>query len=536
MLTGIAALLLGVAGLGMADQSAPESSQSLMPLADSAWDYAKARHLLFRAGFGGPPEEVEKLHALGLRKAVDFLVDYKSQPDVDLPPPEPPKDEVTESTLRKLTPEERQKAQQQKRRNDQLDFQMIRQWWVKRLVESPRPLEEKLVLFWHGHFATEYRTVRNSQAMLRQNQLFREHAAGNFGKLLHGIVHDPAMLRYLDNNTNVKGKPNENLAREIMELFTMGEGQGYTEQDIKEAARALTGYTFDRETPSFRFAKFAHDTGSKTIFGKTGDCDGDQLVDLILQQPATPRFIARKLFVFFVHDEPSPATIEELASALQRSNYELAPFLKTLFLSQEFYSARAMGMQIKSPAQFVIGSLRTLPPLSPPLGKGGKGGYEPGPLVQAMRAMGQELMEPPNVKGWEGGQAWINTNTLFARDNFAALMIGTGVDAPMARAPRPSAPAKPGAKDERPLGPLAHQLNLLAPLQEQKLETATAIVDYYARVLFASPLREAKRSELIAFLGNLPPASQWSERQRDLNVKLGGLLILMMSLPEYQLT
>jgi uncharacterized protein (DUF1800 family) len=282
---------------------------------------------------------------------------------------------------------------------------------------------------------------------------------------------------------------------------------------------------------AFRFARPAHDTGTKTIFGSTGDYDGDQLVDLILQQPATPRFLARKLFVYFVHEEPNAATIDALSGVLRRNNYELAPFLKTLFLSREFYSSRAMGAQVKSPAQLVVGTLRTLPSLSPPLGKGGKGGYEPAPLLQALRVMGQDLMEPPNVKGWEEGRAWINTNTLFARDNFAAAVVARTAGAgPAARAGTP----RPAARGS--LGPLARELDLVTPLKERRLDTPATIVDHYAKVLLPMPLAEAQRAELVSFLGTLPPMSEWADRQREINAKLGGLLALIMSLPEYQLT
>ncbi|MCC6417097.1 MAG: DUF1800 family protein, partial [Gemmataceae bacterium] len=253
------AFLLPAAPLAAQSAKQPAGQDSLQPLSDSAWDYAKARHLLFRAGFGGPPEEVQKLCGLGLRKAVESLVDYRSQPDVEIPMAagfkglEPP-------DLVKLSPQERlQVFQKKKPRDDFQAMQELRRWWVTKMIRSPRPLEEKLVLFWHGLFAAEHRTVRNSISMSLQNQLFREHAAGNYAKLLHAILRDPAMLRYLDNNRNVKGKPNENLAREIMELFSMGEGQGYTEQDVREGARALTGYTFDPKTLQPRFLPKSHD-------------------------------------------------------------------------------------------------------------------------------------------------------------------------------------------------------------------------------------------------------------------------------------
>ena len=263
----------------------------LKPLAADKWDYAKARHLLVRAGFGGTPQQIEKLHAMGLYGAVDHLVEFYRQPSagsvLHLTPP------LSVDPLRN-----KMKIQGRGNRSIGLDPRsveanqliQVRRWWLQRLVESPRPLQEKLTLFWHSHFASQHSVVQSSYSMLRQNQFFREHAAGNFGGLLYGIVHDPAMIRYLDNNKNAKGNPNENLAREIMELFSMGVDQGYTEQDIVEAARALTGYNFDHATGTYRFLYNQHDTTEKTIFGKKGLWTGDDLVRLILERPETSRF------------------------------------------------------------------------------------------------------------------------------------------------------------------------------------------------------------------------------------------------------
>jgi hypothetical protein len=477
----------------------PGPGDALKPLDAGAWDFAKARHLLFRAGFGGPPAEVEKLRALGFATAVDFLVDYRSQPDVTFGPPDLPPREAP-AALAKLGPEEQQKAAQERRRNDQQLLTDVRHWWVRRMVESPRPLEEKMVLFWHGHFANEYRTVRDARALYQQNQLFRKFAVGNFGQLLHAIARDPAMLRYLDNDRNVKGRPNENLAREILELFSMGEGQGYTERDIKEAARALTGSTFDRATGRFRFAARQHDDSPKTIFGQTGNFDGDQLVDLILKQPATARFIARKLFVYFAHEQPDAATIERLAEAFRRSNYEVAPLLKAIFRAEEFYGPKAYAAQIKGPAQLVFGTVRTLPVRT----------AEPAALAQAMRAMGQDLFEPANVKGWDGGRTWVNSNTLFTRQNLTAALVRGG-------------PAAPG-------------LDLAGRVPAAQARTPAAVVDYLAGALFAAPPAADVRAELIGFLGELPPASAWAERRAQVNARLNALVVLMLSLPEYQLT
>jgi uncharacterized protein (DUF1800 family) len=483
---------------------AAEPPPALQPLPADAWDSAKARHLLARAGFGGTPQEVEALRALGVERAVASLVEYGRQPALDLPPPAPPPTPEP-ADLSKLSFEERQKVQQQRRQEQQQHMARVRQWWAERMVKTPRPLEEKLTLFWHGHFAAEYRTVQSSRAMLAQNELFRKHAAGNFGKLLHAVIHDPAMLRYLDNNRNTKGRPNENLAREIMELFAMGVDQGYTENDIKEGARALTGHTFDPRTWEYRYNAAAHDRGPKTIFGRTGTFDGDRFVDLILEQPATARFIARKLFVFFAHGDPAPAVIDRLAAVLRANDYELAPVLTELFRSEEFYSARSVGTQIKSPIQLAVGTARVL----------GVKDVEPQFVVTAAQSLGQELFGPPNVKGWDGGRAWVNTNTVVARANFPAQFLNR------------VAPVK---------GKAPPKFDAVAYLDGAKADTPEAVVDHFARALFAVPLPAETRKELTGFLRPLPPPSAWADRKAEVNARLSALLVLMMGLPEYQLT
>ncbi|MCC6421150.1 MAG: DUF1800 domain-containing protein [Gemmataceae bacterium] len=517
----VTALMLQVAWA--ADQPGAAPGSGMAPLPDSAWNYDQARHLLFRAGFGGTPEEVARLHALGLRKAVDHLVDYRSQPDVQIPYP---------AGLTTLAPAEFVKVSQIARprmlkpfnkKGDKGLVHEVRQWWVRRMVQSPRPLEEKLVLFWHGHFATEYRTVRNSHAMFLQNQHFRDHAAGNFGQLLRGLLRDAAMLRYLDNDANTRNKPNENLAREIMELFSMGEGQGYTEKDIKEAARALTGYTFNKKSLMPRFDPALHDTGVKTIFGRTGKWNGEDLVRLILEQPATPRFLARKLFTYFVHEEPDEALVTQLAKILKDSKYELAPLLKAIFLSQEFYSTRSVGRQIKDPAQLVIGTVRTLQIQN----------TNPVVLAHAMLTMNQELFDPPNVKGWDGGQAWLNTTALFARNNFAATLIGQGT-VPVPKQPKAGKPIKVGKK--RLAQALANAPDLVQMLQANKIETAAGALDYFSKMLLAVPLAEKRRAEVLAHLGQLPPAARWPEQRTELNQRFREVLVLIMTAPEYQLT
>lgn len=487
----------------------------LHPLDEQAWDLNTARHLLFRAGFGGSAEDVQRLYDLGLAGAVEHLVYFDGQPAVDLPPPVAPKLEISRDELRQMTEQERMAALNRFRRQEREYLNAVRAWWVRRMVITSRPLEEKLTLFWHGHFASDSRTVERPEAMYNQNELFRQHAAGNFGQLVHAIVRDPAMLRYLDNHRNIAGRPNENLARELMELFTMGEGNGYTERDIAEGARALTGNSFERENMRFIFIARQHDRNAKTIFGSTGRWNGNQFVDLILQQPATAQFIATKLFAFFVHDHPSEEVIEELAQLLRDHDYELRPVLVRLFMSAEFYSPGTIGRQIKSPAELVIGTVRTL-----------QINVDPNLLLQAMRSMGQDLMNPPNVRGWEGGAAWINSNALFARHNFVASLF-LGSDARSREESR-----RPGMAPGRSS---AGNIDWAARLQSSGSHSAEEIVDYFARLLLARPVTGDRRDDLIASLSELPPHTDWRSERRTVNRQITQLLVLMMTLPEYQL-
>ncbi|RIK81608.1 MAG: DUF1800 domain-containing protein [Planctomycetota bacterium] len=480
-------------------------AEGLARLDPGDFDRAKARHLLSRAGFGGTPDEARNLHALGLEGAVDKLVEFRDDAAWDLPID-------VESAFRdgrdpkSVPPEERRRLDQERRKKDAAQLARLRAWWMQRMIASPRPLEEKLTLFWHGHFATEHQVVRDSYALWVQNQMLRTHA-DDFAALLRGIVRDPAMLRYLDNNRNERRRPNENLAREIMELFSMGEGN-YTEQDIREAARALTGYTFVREAATFRFAKNKHDEGEKTIFGEKGRYDGDGLVDLILRQPQTSRFVAAKLFAFFAHDSPSEETIERLSTLVRRHEFRLAPVLKNLFMSAEFYSSRAMGTQVKSPIQLVVGTYRVL-------------GIEEGDFAagyQAARNMGQDLFQPPNVKGWPGGRDWINSRLVFARYNSLANLVD---------------PSRRGKRQAE------GGFDVIAAVEARRFANAGEVVDYLAGACLSVPLAESKRQALIDYLDNgrpFPASKEWDSKRDEVNARLRAVLVLMICMPEYQVT
>ncbi|MFM7050704.1 MAG: DUF1800 family protein, partial [Planctomycetota bacterium] len=400
----------------------------LQPLPKKDFDFAAALHLLNRAGFGGTPAEVRGLQERGLDGAVDLLVDFQKL-EAD-----PMRVEFKSDVMRPCTAEEQetlrraraagdeatidrlQRERQARERDDRAQLAQMQRWWLARMIETGRPLEEKLTLFWHGHFATGYRTIENSWHMLAQNGMLRRNCAGSFADLVRGIIHDPAMLKYLDNDENRRASPNENLARELLELFTMGEGKGYSETDIKQGARALTGMTFRGN--EYYFDDRQHDPGPKHILGRTGNFAGDEFVSIILEHPQASRFVALKLYRFFVNDAPRPSrdgieTIERLAKILRDERYELRPALRALFRSRHFYAAENRLAVIKSPTQLMVQTVRGL---RTPV-------REMSALVAAGDLMGQQLFQPPSVKGWDGGRSWINTATLFVRQNVVVYLV-----------------------------------------------------------------------------------------------------------------
>lgn len=496
---------------------------NLKPLKADRFGYQQARHLLWRAGFGGTPEQINTLASWGPQRAVDHIVDFDK---IDYPSPGP--DVFNPDIMRPLTPDEQRELrlarqrqdeetvarfrlrEQQAEREDRLQIRKVQQWWLTRMIESPRPLEEKLSLFWHGHFATSYRTIENSYHMYLQNQLFRAHAAGNFGDLLFQIVRDPAMLAYLDNNDSRKDRPNENLARELMELFSLGVGN-YDEHDIKEGARALTGYSF--EDDQFVFNQNNHDAGGKTILGMSGTLDGDGFVTAILESRACSRFISTKLYRFFVKDVPlewrsipreSRDVITDMADAMLRARYDLKPVLKRLFLSEHFYHQAIVNEKVKSPVDLVVGAVRSLHTPVRDLGI----------LVDALDLMGQDILFPPSVKGWDGGRSWINTSTLFVRQNILAFLL-TG--------------KKPVGYDALADKQVFESEKLLAWLAETDPSAArdpARVIDFLLRLTLGSSPPDV-RETLETFV-------------REHNDSLGrdmltALLLIITAMPEYQL-
>ena len=501
---------------------------SMSPIKKEAFGFDQARHLLWRAGFGGTPEQVQTLVGWGPEKSVDYILDVEKVPYEDVNPNQFDKD-----LKRSPTPEEQRMiaaarrtqdeeslariraAQQERDRADRKQMSDIQRFWLRRIIETPRPLEEKMTLFWHGHFATNFRTIENSYHMFAQNRLFRRFALGNFGELLFQIIRDPAMIAYLNNNQSRKQKPNENLAREIMELFSLGIG-AYTEHDIKEGARALTGYTFNDD--AFVYRQNDHDTGGKTILGQTGNWDGDEFVKIILAQKACSRFIARKLYKNFVADilpleatendkalDPSmKRAIDDLASTMLSAKYEIKPVLRRLFLSEHFYDAQVRNQQIKSPIQLVVGAVRSL---NTPV-------RDLAILVDALDLMGQNLFLPPSVKGWDGGRSWVNTSTLYVRQNILAFLL-TGK--------KPQGYDALSDAEKFDPTPLLAELAKADPGAEKDINK---VIDYLLRFTLGSAPTEAQ-ADLKEFASGLGTGAT-----RDMIV---GMLLLITAMPEYQL-
>ena len=406
----------------------------LTPIAAADWSYDRAEHLLGRAGFSGTPEDVRRLAEMTPEEAVSALVDYDDIPNDHLPPFEhsgfwdetlmdfpPSRPAATDRAMAggesmgiRVKPELVNRHMQPISdrffywlRATALETRRVGYWWAERMLDTDRPLQEKMALFWHGHFATAQNKVRDYRKMLLQIETFERHAAGNFGELLVAVAQDPGMLHYLDAGVNVKGAANENFAREVMELFTMGVGN-YTELDVREGARAFTGWNF--VNLDFVVNEEQHDDGPKTFLGRTGNFDGVDVLGIILEQPVTAEYIASKIYRFFVRDDPSPALQAELGAVLRDSDYELRPLLTTIFLSRDFYSEASYGAHIKGPVEHLIAMLKQL-------------GAPDVPGVPDFNrttiALGQHLLNPPSVAGWAQGRSWITPALLQERGNAA---------------------------------------------------------------------------------------------------------------------
>jgi len=439
--------------------------QPYVPTAEVPWDVRHAAHLLRRAGFGGSWQQVQE----AVRKSPQEVLDDLFRPPAKLADFDRESESLAQSVLATG------------------DSKQLAAWWLHRMVFSPAPLIEKMTLFWHGHFATSAEKVNDAELMYLQNQLFRRNALGNFAQLVQEVSKDPAMLIYLDSATNRKGHPNENYARELMELFTLGEGN-YTERDVQQLARCFTGWEIRRKR--FRFNPYQFDEGEKILFDKRGTFTGEQAVEIVLERPQMPTFIVRKLFQFFVCDEPAPPDVllEPLARRFRETGFNVHDLVRHILGSQLFFSPLAIGKKVRSPVDLVVGLLRNL-----------EGTANLFLLAQACEKMGQALFFPPNVKGWDGGRRWINSATLVARANFVHALLNDS-NTRFARG------------------------SLLDLARHYHQDTAQAFVDWLVQLLLAVPLPNNVIEELVA----LASRATTEENYRD-------VVLSLSTIPEFQL-
>ncbi|HET9161247.1 MAG TPA: DUF1800 domain-containing protein, partial [Caulobacteraceae bacterium] len=569
----------------------------LAPLPRSEWSRDRAAHLLAHAGFGGTPEEVSKLADLGLERAVQSLVHYERTPNPRLTPFvesgfwEPSfngfPDSRPEATDRaeaagvsmgvSTKPDGNRPIQPVSDRffywlrATMLETRRVGYWWANRMLATAHPLEEKMALFWHGHFASNEDKVRDYRKLLGQLRLFQTMGTGNFRDLTVAVAKDPAMLSFLDAGKNVKGAPNENFAREIMELFTMGVGN-YTERDVREGARAFTGWNY----VDLKFVVNAdqHDAGPKTFLGHTGNFDGVDVIDIIMRQPATAKYVGGKIYRFFVRQDLDPALQSQIGDVFRQGRYDIKPFLELIFRSRDFYSPASVGTRIQGPVQLAVSTCKKL-------------GLEEIPGVPdfnaATGALGQRLFAPPTVAGWPDGRGWITPGLLLERGNFARDLLFPDINfIPPDRynfaadirqvsnrirdgADITTATAQPGDRitaqsninadrDEdfntryasyrgwqmatqkvKPIPRPAAQIDLSAMVQAVGARTTSEVVDYFiARFMRVPPGADA-RARMVGFLNGELGTTDIAAAGSYMEDGLRMLLHLVMSQPEYQL-
>ncbi len=436
---------------------------------------SQVAHLLRRAGFDTTEAELDQYTNLGFAGALERILN-----------PDQVDDSATDQALVPLSAD----------LSDPKKIEPAKFWWLNRMLYTQRPLQEKMTLFWHNHFATANSKVGNSVLMQQQIQLFRDDGLGSFETLLQKVARDPAMLIWLDNRLNRKGAPNENFAREVQELFTVGIGN-YTEQDIKEAARAFTGHTLDRNL-KYTFNQAQHDAGQKTFQGQTGNFDADDILGILVRNPATARFLATRLFAYFAYDNPDSSTIDRLAATFVSTNFDVRSVLGDLFSGPEFLSSQAFHGQIKQPVELMVGSLKAL------------NVQNVGPdATQLLRRMGQDLLNPRDVSGWKGGSAWINATTLFERFNWGNR-LATGRDS-----------TKP------------YFVDVPAQLQAHTVSSTDGLADYYLNLLVDGDVTPEARQALVDYLNSSGPLVL--DDTAGLDLKARGLVHLALAIPTFQL-
>jgi uncharacterized protein (DUF1800 family) len=442
-------------------------------------------HLYRRAGFGASRDELEAAVVRGYEATVEELLHPEQQPDLDL------------DLIYRFYPDVKEER----------EIEITQAYWVYRMINSPRQLEEKMALFWHSLFATAFNKSNHAQMVHRQVNMFRRHCLGSFTTLLVELSRDPAMIFWLDNQENTRDVHNENYGRELLELFSMGIGN-YTEDDVKECARAFTGWgiknllnagPYGRNVWEYQFFPEQHDYGEKQFLGHQGRFDGADIVDIVVAHPATARFIAKRLYLFFVSDKPDDAAIEELAQVFEETNGDIRAVMRVLLLSDAFCSTKNYFAKVKSPAEHVVGVAKLVGDFRYP-------SFGIVNLAYECRYMGQDLMNPPSVEGWHTGKEWIDTGILVERVNFASEQVGDLT--------------KPGVRA------LVDRLRAMGPLEPEAL--VEACLDLAGPVSVQSGTRQALVNQVRSG-GVLELASDPAAERR-----VTSLLQLIVATREYQ--
>lgn len=419
------------------------------PDADGPWALPQAGHLLRRAGFAPSRTELDRALADGPAATVERLLTGADQ----------------SPRARELDPLGEEIAARG-------EIERLAAWWLSRMVHTARPLHARVALLWHNHFASSNAKVNAPPLMLRQLRTFERCGLGRFDDLLLAVARDPAMIVWLDGDSNRKDHPNENFARELFELFSLGPG-AYGERDIQEAARAFSGW--HQRGGAFAFQPRLHDEGPKTVLGDRGNLDGGDVVRIAVAQPACARFIALRLLREFVSETPGAALVDETAAALRSRNFEIGSVLRVVLCSRAFYDAAAYRARIKSPVEFAVGLVRSFEMKAP--------GQD---LQRAVAAMGQRLFQPPSVKGWEGHRRWISSAAMLVRMNAAADLCRAAPESPLF-----------GRRVERGLD--AH-----ACVQAHRLSTAADAIDFAAAVMLNGQIDTSERARLLEACGGEP--------------------------------
>lgn len=452
------------------------------------------KHLYSRASFGIRYAELEKLSGISPAKAVRRLL--KQAENVE------PLNEVSERLQRPPraeNPSEEVIKEYLRKRNEQETAINIA--WTKRFAQTEAPLLEKMTLFWHGHFACR---MNDGYYLQQLNNVHRRNALGNFKTLLTEVAKAPAMLSFLNNQQNRKGRPNENFARELMELFTLGRGN-YTENDVKQSARAFTGWQYKDATGDFFFNQRQHDDGSKTFFGKTGNFSGEDIIDMILEKRQAAYFISEKLYKFFVNDTPNTQHVKELSETFYSSGYEIRPLVEKIFTSAWFYDTINVGNKIKCPVEFLAGLNRQF-----------NIKYENMKvLLQLQRSMGQAVFYPPNVAGWAGGQNWIDSSSLLTRMKLPSVLLNGGII---------ESDGKADPEDEA----------FISAAKRQRLNIEKRVRAQPGWEMFLKEIPEDITREDLAYLLIAGDLNQEALNRIDTgNIK--NMVIQLLSTPEYQL-